>query len=1041
MRLFCQDQCASRSMSAESHRLSILSDDEITDLYDLPRFTEEERQLYFDLSPTEKAAAGTIRTASVAAHLILELGYFKAKRQFFSFEPADIEEDLRFILDAYFPGRNVSDIRFPSRPTRGLLQKTVLELVDYRDCGSDEKAEVEAKAQRFAMLSTQPIFILREILQHLSINRIVAPSYSTLQDIVGKAVSGEGARITERLNEAITPEIRQRLTTLLEADEQIFTISALKREAKDFSYGELKREVARREFFEPLHDFAVTFLEAAGLSQDSSKYYASMVKFYTVYKLQRMKRPVVQLYLLCFAYQRFRQINDNLTDAFIHLVHQYEKQAKSQAELVMQKALEDAIKNLQAAGQVLGLFVDDSISPEAPFSLVKEKAFSLLDPEQFPIVADYMRRIAFDKVAYEWAYYATLSRAFKQNLRHLFAALNFAGRVENAPLMLAVDFLQDLFRRDKYPRQIDPELFPSELVAKHLQRYVYVPSEEDRRRKVIDPDRFEFLVYRLLRNALEAGDIVVEKSNEYRRLEDDLINEEKWKKLPAILKELGLPLLMTPIEDTLAALHEDIESLIERVNQRIDEGENKHIKFRGNGEKRRWRLLYPTSEEPINSPFFTQLPGIGIADLLWFVAGETNFLQCFTHVLDRYVKHDPDPKELLACIVAMGTNMGLGKMSEVSGLSFSSLSSTARNFLRPETLRAANDAITNAIAKLPAFHLYDIEDAMHSSSDGQRIETQIDTYNSRYSPKYFGLQKGVSSLTLVANHVPINARVIGTHEHESHYVFDLLYNNTSDIRPERHSTDTHGTNQVNFFILAAFNHEFAPRYKNFPKKAESIIGFQHPNQYGDFVIKPRRRVYDDLIIKEWPNVLRILVSLAQKDVTQSTIVRKLSSYTRQNSTKRAMWELDNLFFTKYVLKYIDDPKVRQGVQKALNRGEAYHKFRRAVSFVNGGKFRVRTEDEQHIWNECSRLIANAVIFYNTLLLSKVLEQKQSAGDQEAIELMRRISPIAWQHINLFGTFEFTPSSSKLDIDALAALYLEPTYWLNTLKDQEEVPPR
>jgi TnpA family transposase len=293
----------------------------------------------------------------------------------------------------------------------------------------------------------------------------------------------------------------------------------------------------------------------------------------------------------------------------------------------------------------------------------------------------------------------------------------------------------------------------------------------------------------------------------------------------------------------------------------------------------------------------------------------------------------------------------------------------------------------------------------------------------------------------VANHVPVNAKVIGTHEHESHYVFDLLYNNTSDIRPERHSTDTHGTNQVNFIILRTFEHEFAPRYKNFTKKAESIISFQHPNQYADVWIKPCRRVNDELIIKEWPNIQRILVSLAQKDVTQSTIVRKLSSYTRQNSTKRALWELDHLCFTEYVLKYIDDPKLRQGVQKALNRGEAYHKFRRAVAFVNGGKFRVRTEEEQHNWNECSRLIANAVIYYNTLILSRVYEQKLRSGDDTAIEMMRRISPVAWQHINLFGTFEFTPSGSKLDIEALAELYLDPAYWLNTTKDSEDVPPR
>lgn len=138
----------------------------------------------------------------------------------------------------------------------------------------------------------------------------------------------------------------------------------------------------------------------------------------------------------------------------------------------------------------------------------------------------------------------------------------------------------------------------------------------------------------------------------------------------------------------------------------------------------------------------------------------------------------------------MGTNMGLWKMAEVSSLSHASLMTTARNFLCLETLHAANDAIINAIANRPVFHHYDIQDAIYSSSNGQRLETQINTINARHSQKYFGLQKGVSSYTLVANHVPINAKIIGTHEHESHYVFDLLYNNTFEIKPDEHSTDT-----------------------------------------------------------------------------------------------------------------------------------------------------------------------------------------------------------------------------------------------------------
>ena len=89
------------------------------------------------------------------------------------------------------------------------------------------------------------------------------------------------------------------------------------------------RRSERRKFFQPLYEFGQTFLASAGLSNESVKYYASLVQFYTVYKLQRMAVPTARLYLLCFAYHRFRQINDNLVDAFIHLVDQYEQASQT----------------------------------------------------------------------------------------------------------------------------------------------------------------------------------------------------------------------------------------------------------------------------------------------------------------------------------------------------------------------------------------------------------------------------------------------------------------------------------------------------------------------------------------------------------------------------------------------------------------------------------------------------------------------------------------------------------------------------------------
>lgn len=390
-------------MTTDSRRLSILTAQEIDDLYGLPRFTEDDRRLYFDLSPTERDLVNGVRTMSAAVHLILQLGYFKAKCQFFVFAREAVMSDLEHILRRNFPARDIADVKALSKPTPGAPAGRP-QAVRLRLCDAAAKAELEQKGQRVAQLSTQPIFILREALQYLTNQRVLAPGYTYLQDLVGRTVSGERRRITQLLGQALTPPVEQQLGALLVADEGMYRISVLKHEPKDFSHGELRQEVGRRKFFQPLYDFGQAFLASAGLSNESVKYYASLVQFYTVYKLQHMPLPTTRLYLLCFAYHGFRQINDNLVNAFIHLVDQYEQQARLASETAAVQAMTEASANLNAAGQVLNLFIDPSIPGRTPFSNIKQKAFSLLEPERFPVVADYMRNIEFDKTAFEWSY-------------------------------------------------------------------------------------------------------------------------------------------------------------------------------------------------------------------------------------------------------------------------------------------------------------------------------------------------------------------------------------------------------------------------------------------------------------------------------------------------------------------------------------------------------------------------------------------------------------------------------------------------------------
>ncbi|EQB99262.1 Tn4662 transposase [Photorhabdus temperata subsp. temperata M1021] len=69
-----------------------------------------------------------------------------------------------------------------------------------------------------------------------------------------------------------------------------------------------------------------------------------------------------------------------------------------------------------------------------------------------------------------------------------------------------------------------------------------------------------------------------------------------------------------------------------------------------------------------------------------------------------------------------------------------------------ETVTAALDCISNAIATLPIFPHYSFDlDVLYGAVDGQKFGVEHPTVKARYSRKYFGRGKGVVAYTLLCN--------------------------------------------------------------------------------------------------------------------------------------------------------------------------------------------------------------------------------------------------------------------------------------------------
>jgi hypothetical protein len=87
-------------------RLVLLSHDEITELYTIPKLEDEDRALLFSLSELEARCLEHISVSVTIAqkvNLILQIGYFKASRNLFKVSFRTSRDDVWFIMKRYFP--------------------------------------------------------------------------------------------------------------------------------------------------------------------------------------------------------------------------------------------------------------------------------------------------------------------------------------------------------------------------------------------------------------------------------------------------------------------------------------------------------------------------------------------------------------------------------------------------------------------------------------------------------------------------------------------------------------------------------------------------------------------------------------------------------------------------------------------------------------------------------------------------------------------------------------------------------------------------
>lgn len=176
--------------------------------------------------------------------------------------------------------------------------------------------------------------------------------------------------------------------------------------------------------------------------------------------------------------------------------------------------------------------------------------------------------------------------------------------------------------------------------------------------------------------------------------------------------------------------------------------------------------------------------------------------------------------------------------------------------------------------------------------------------------------------------------------------------------------------------------------------------------YGALDGLARQRINADLLATHWEELLRVAGALHLGTVSASALLRALQAGGRPTGLARASGELGRMPKTLHLRTFIDDEPYRRRILTQRNRGEGRHGLARAVFHGQKGALRQRYREGQEDRRGALGLVVNALVLWTTRYTALAPAHPRQAGTAIRDEDVARLSPRAFEHINLHGCHTF-----------------------------------
>jgi TnpA family transposase len=841
--------------------------------------------------------------------------------------------------------------------------------------------------EQAALVRDHPADLINAALETLLKQWYEFPAFSALDRLAGTVRAEVNERWCTQILARIPTAERQRLEQILETPDGASDYTRLKETPKSATLSHLDEWFARLRW---LHSFGNVAAWIQDVPVLKIHHLAAEARTLDVAELRDHTLPRRLALVASLLYYTQIQTRDELVTMLIKRVAAIHHQAREHLERLLQQERATMERWMQGFAEITR-----SVAEGADDPTLGQVARAVVDrvggPAQFLTTYETLATYHGNN------YLPLMSSVFGAHRAALFRvlrALDLHSTSQDQTLVKAVAYvLANEKRRVKYL----PPVISLDFATEQWQRTVRTKQDG---KLVYERARLEMCVFTCVANEFKSGDLALAGSLEYADLREQLL---PWEQCETQVADYCLQLTLPPDGKTLVeTLRGELTSLAEQVDRRLPDGQ---VTISDTGEIRLKRM--PTQRpskaiRELDAAVAQKLKPRSVLEILKNAHYYANWTRHFGPLSGSEAKVSETVARYITLAFCYGGNLGPAQTARHlrQAISAHEISYTNRRHVTATLIDRGITDVNNVYARcaLPLFW----GTGQHAAADGTKLELARENLIAEPHFRYGGWG-GIRYAHIADTYIALFTHFLTCGTWEGLYIIDGLMRNQSTIQPKVLHADTQGQTTTVFAMAYLLGIQLMPRIRHWKE-----LVFYRPSKdvtYRNIDALFKETIDWQLIETHWPDLMQVVLSIKAGKVLPSAILRRLINQSHKNRLFQVFQEVGRVLRTLFLLRYISNRPLREGITQETNKVESYHAFAEWLSFGNLGRILDNDPVEMEKQVKYNHLLANCVMLQNVLDMSQALRELLDEGYPVTPQTVQGLSAYVHGHIRRYGDYE------------------------------------